>query len=86
VRAGQIRWTLSTRATGEWQFSFASEGMDHVRRAPNHHQTQGKIERWHQTLKNQMLLESYYLPGALKTAINAWASSPDVADDRTSPQ
>ena len=26
--------------------------MDHVRGAPNHPQTQGKIERWHQTLKN----------------------------------
>ena len=24
-------------------------GMDHVRGAPNHPQTQGKIERWHQT-------------------------------------
>jgi transposase InsO family protein len=27
-------------------------GMDHVRSAPMHPQTQGKIERWHQTLKN----------------------------------
>ena len=27
-------------------------GMAHVRGAPNHPQTQGKIERWHQTLKN----------------------------------
>ena len=25
-------------------------GMDHVRGAPLHPQTQGKIERWHQTL------------------------------------
>jgi hypothetical protein len=25
--------------------------------------TQGKIERWHQTLKNRILLENYYLPG-----------------------
>ena len=36
--------------------------MDHVRGAPNHPQTQGKIERWHQTLKNRILLENYYLP------------------------
>ncbi len=27
-------------------------GMGHVRGAPYHPQTQGKIERWHQTLKN----------------------------------
>jgi transposase InsO family protein len=26
--------------------------MQHVRGAPYHPQTQGKIERWHQTLKN----------------------------------
>ena len=36
--------------------------MDHVRGAPYHPQTQGKIERWHQTLKNRILLENYYLP------------------------
>ncbi len=45
------------------------QGMDHVRGAPNHPQTQGKIERWHQTLKNRILLENYYLPGALEEAI-----------------
>ena len=44
-------------------------GMDHVRGAPNHPQTQGKIERWHQTLKNRILLENYYLPGALEEAL-----------------
>jgi hypothetical protein len=32
--------------------------MGHVR-APCHPQTQGKIERWHQTLKYQILLENY---------------------------
>ena len=30
--------------------------MGHVRGAPCHPQTQGKIERWHQTLKNRILL------------------------------
>ena len=43
--------------------------MAHVRGAPNHPQTQGKIERWHQTLKNHVLLENYYLPGDLETRI-----------------
>jgi len=38
----------------------------HVRSAPYHPQTQGKIERWHQTLKNRILLEHYYLPGRLE--------------------
>jgi transposase InsO family protein len=43
--------------------------MKHVRGAPNHPQTQGKIERWHQTLKNRILLENYYLPGDLEAHI-----------------
>jgi len=37
--------------------------MSYVRGAPMHPQTQGKIERWHQTLKNRILLENYYLLG-----------------------
>ena len=37
-----------------------------------HHQTQGKIERWHQTLKNRILLENYYLPGDLERQIEAF--------------
>jgi putative transposase len=35
--------------------------MKHSRGAPYHPQTQGKIERWHQTLKNRILLENYFL-------------------------
>ena len=50
----------------EW---LDEQGMDHVRGAPRHPQTQGKIERWHQTLKNRILLENYYLPGDLKAHI-----------------
>ncbi len=48
------------------------QSMDHVRGAPNHPQTQGKIERWHQTMKNRVLLENYYLPGALEQAVEAF--------------
>jgi transposase InsO family protein len=44
-------------------------GLPHVRGAPCHPQTQGKIERWHQTLKNRILLENYYLPGDLEAQI-----------------
>jgi hypothetical protein len=29
-------------------------------------------ERWHQTLKNRMLLENYYLPGDLRQQIDAF--------------
>ncbi len=46
--------------------------MEHIRGAPYHPQTQGKIERWHQTLKNRILLENYYLPGDLEAQIGAF--------------
>jgi transposase InsO family protein len=42
------------------------QNMAHIRGAPYHPMTQGKIERWHQTLKNRILLENYYLPGDLE--------------------
>ena len=47
-------------------------GMSHVRGAPYHPQTQGKIERWHQTLKNRILLENYFLPGDLERQIESF--------------
>jgi putative transposase len=47
-------------------------GMGHVRGAPNHPQTKGKIERWHQTLKNRILLENSYLDGELEAANTAF--------------
>lgn len=54
---------------GELADWLDDKGMDHVRGAPYHPQTQGKIERWHQTLKNRILLENYFLPGDLKGEI-----------------
>jgi len=48
------------------------KGMSHVRGAPYHPQTQGKIERWHQTLKNRILLDHYFFPGDLEASIEAF--------------
>jgi transposase InsO family protein len=62
----------SSYISGDLAVWLEGEGIDHVRGAPNHPQTQGKIERWHQTLKNRILLENYYLPGALEEAIAAF--------------
>lgn len=42
------------------------KGMTHVRGKPNHPQTQGKIERYHRSMKNVVKLENYFLPGDLK--------------------
>jgi Integrase core domain len=43
--------------------------MHHVRGFPPS-PDQGKNERWHQTLKNRILLENYYLPGDLEAHIS----------------
>jgi putative transposase len=51
-----------------------AQDIDHVRGAPYHPMTQGKIERWHQTLKNRILLENYYLPGDLEAEIGAFVA------------
>jgi putative transposase len=52
---------------------LATRGMDHVRGAPCHPQTQGKVERWHQTLNSRILLEQYYPPGELEAQVAAFA-------------
>lgn len=51
---------------------LAGQGMEHIRGAPSHPQTQGKIERWHRTLKNRILLENHYLPGELEARVEAF--------------
>ena len=59
----------SSYISGDLADWLDDHGMDHVRGAPYHPQTQGKIERWHQTLKNRVLLENYFLPGDLENQI-----------------
>jgi len=36
--------------------------------------TQGRIERWHRSLKNRILLENYYLPEQLQCQIEEFVS------------
>ncbi len=62
----------SSYIAGELAEWLDEQDMEHVRGAPYHPQTQGKIERWHQTLKNRILLENYYLPGDLEARIEAF--------------
>ena len=44
--------------------------IDHIRGAPYHPQTQGKIERWHRSMKNVVKLQNYYSPSQLLKAID----------------
>jgi transposase InsO family protein len=51
---------------GKW---LDQNGLAHSRGRPYHPMTQGKIERWHRSMKNQILLENYYLPSELEARI-----------------
>ena len=62
----------SSYVSGELADWLQDKGMKHSRGAPYHPQTQGKIERWHQTLKNRILLENYFLPGDLEAQVEAF--------------
>lgn len=52
---------------------LGGQNMEHVRGAPYHPMTQGKIERRHQTLKNRILLENHLL-GDLEVQIEAFVA------------
>ena len=52
--------------SGKLSDYLEQQGMTHTRGAPYHPQTQGKIERWHRSMKNQILLNHYYLPSELQ--------------------
>ncbi len=48
------------------------ERINHIRCAPFHPMTQGKIERYHRSMKNLLLLEHYYSPDELSKRIGEW--------------
>jgi transposase InsO family protein len=62
----------SSYVAGDLADWLGRRGMTHIRGAPRHPQTQGKIERWHQTLKNRILLDHAYLPGELEARVAAF--------------
>jgi transposase InsO family protein/transposase-like protein len=51
---------------------LAERDMHHIHGAPFHPQTQGKIERWHRSLKNVVNLDVFYFPWDLEAAIAAF--------------
>jgi putative transposase len=48
------------------------ENIRHTRGAPYHPMTQGKIERYHRSLKNLICLENHYFPSELEQAVGAF--------------
>jgi transposase InsO family protein len=48
------------------------EGIHHTRGKPYHPMTQGKIERYHRSMKNILLLDNYYHPSELEYFIGVF--------------
>ena len=48
------------------------EGIRHTRGKPYHPMTQGKIERYHRSMKNILLLDNYYYPSELEYYIEVF--------------
>ena len=55
--------------SGELREYLSHHRMQHTRGAPYHPMTQGKIERYHRSMKNVVKLENYYSPWELERAI-----------------
>ena len=52
--------------SGQLQNYLQEKKMDHIRGRPYHPMTQGKIERFHRSMKNVINLENYYYPWELE--------------------
>jgi transposase InsO family protein len=55
--------------SGDLKDYLTDNGLTHTRGRPYHPQTQGKIERYHRSMKNILLLDNYYSPDELKLQI-----------------
>ena len=51
---------------------LAANEIHHIRTKPYHPMTQGKIERYHRSMKNLILLDHYYSPSELEERIREW--------------
>jgi putative transposase len=62
----------SAYVSGYLKKYLKGEGIEHIRSAPFHPMTQGKIERYHRSMKNVLLLEHYYSPDELRKRLTEW--------------
>ena len=56
--------------SGELKNYLAKQGMVHTRGALYHPMTQGKIERYHRSMKNVVKLQNYYFPWELEQELS----------------
>lgn len=68
---GRVCYPTTVHLTSRASLPTGSKirACDIPRGKPYHPMTQGKIERWHLSLKSRILLENYYLRGDLERAV-----------------
>ena len=54
------------------QYLCKEYNIPHIHGKPLHPQTQGKIERYHRSMKNVIKLNHYFCPSELEKAIDRW--------------
>jgi len=64
----------SCYVSNEFGKFISDQKMGHVRGAPYHPQTQGKIERYHRTMKNIVKLENYFYPDDLRAKLESFVN------------
>ena len=60
--------------SSDLQIYLENKEISHTRGKPYHPMTQGKIERYHRTMKNIIRLQNYYLPWELEKEIDLFVS------------
>ena len=70
----QVPITDRTRLLSDNGPGYVSRAFRHILAAPFHPQTNGKLERYHQTLKRDVNQAPYELPSDLEAAIVAFVS------------
>ncbi len=60
--------------SSELKTYLEQRGMAHTRGAPYHPMTQGKIERYHRSMKNVVKLQNYYFPWDLEQEIGRFVA------------
>ena len=60
--------------SGELRSFLESRHIEHTHSAPYHPMTQGKIERYHRSMKNIVNLQNYYLPTQLEIEIASFVN------------
>jgi putative transposase len=64
----------SCYVSNEFNNYLTGKNMGHVQGAPYHPQTQGKIERYHRTMKNIVKLENYFFPDELRAKLTEFVA------------